>query len=83
MSACVCFWKCVVIFILKHWGVRWREAADEGRRRREGGRVREKEDFPLELTGLSLSSLKFFFFSLFFICLDAVRERECYARPHA
>lgn len=26
---CVCFWKCVVIFILEHWGVRWREAAEE------------------------------------------------------
>lgn len=34
----------------------------------EGG---EEEDFPLELTGLSLSSLKFFF--LFFICQAPVR----------
>lgn len=57
----VCFWKCVVIFILKHWGVRWREGVDEGRRR-EG----REEDFPLELTGLSLSSQVFFLFFFFF-----------------
>lgn len=65
----MCVWKCVVIFILKHWGVRWREEADEGRRRGGGGGV----DFPLELTGLSLSSLKFFFLFQFFICLAPVR----------
>lgn len=45
-----------------------------GRGEKKGGREGGEEDFPLELTGLSLSSLKFFFFFLFFICLAAVRE---------
>lgn len=42
VSACVCFWKCVVIFILKHWGVRWEGGGGwrggEKKGGREGGR---------------------------------------------
>lgn len=33
---CVCASGNVLSFILEHWGVRWREEADEGRRREEG-----------------------------------------------
>lgn len=48
VGVCVCiFWKRVVIFILKHWGVRWREGAEEGRRR-EGERE-ERRIFHLNL----------------------------------
>jgi len=31
------FLKCVVIFILKHWGVRWREAVEEEVEEEGGG----------------------------------------------
>lgn len=34
---------------------------EEGRDWEEKGKEEEEEDFPLELAGLSLSSLKFFF----------------------
>lgn len=79
MCLCVCVSGNVLSFILEHWGVRWREEADEGRRREEG---EAGLDFLLELTGLSLSALKLFFFFLsfffvhffFFICLAPVRE---------
>lgn len=40
----------------------------------EGGELGGRGGYPLELTGLSLSSLKFSFFSLFFICRAPVRE---------
>lgn len=81
MCLCACVSGNVLSFILEHWGVRWREEADEGRRREEG---EAGLDFLLELAGLSLSALKLLFFSFFlffrsfffffFICLAPVRE---------
>lgn len=66
MCLCVCVSGNVLSFILEHWGVRWREEADEGRRREEG---EAGLDFLLELTGLSLSALRLLFFSFFpFFC---------------
>lgn len=60
----VCFWECVVIFILEHSGVRWRE---KGRGRESVCMCVCWGDFPLELTGLLLSYLKFFFFQFSFV----------------
>lgn len=78
-GVCVCvFWKRVVIFILKHWGVRWRKGADEGRRR-EGERE-ERRIFHLNLLVFHCPRWSFFFFFCFSFVWPLSGRAECSTR---